>query len=139
MDFCGRRQPYFRPRFLGEKARTLDFLVDLVGTSRPRHFFAQVKSTRKELTKKERRLRVGMSASDLRRAAAVPGPTYLIGVDERGERCYLFPILDGMSDALSSIPTAHPLDCANLPNLHHEVERYWDSRDMRRRVSVFAV
>jgi hypothetical protein len=30
MNFCGRPVPYFRPRFLGEKARTLDFLVELV-------------------------------------------------------------------------------------------------------------
>jgi hypothetical protein len=34
LNFCGRPLPYFRPRFLGEKARTLDYLVELVV---PRH------------------------------------------------------------------------------------------------------
>jgi hypothetical protein len=62
MDFCGRPLPYFRPRHLGEKARTLDFFVELVDPGeRLLFFFAQVKTTRKELTKKGKRLKVEMS------------------------------------------------------------------------------
>jgi len=28
MNFCGRDLPYFRSRFLGEKAQTFDYLVE---------------------------------------------------------------------------------------------------------------
>jgi hypothetical protein len=138
MQFCGRPLPFFRPRFLGEKTETLDFLVELVGGAGPMFFFAQVKATRKELTRRERRLRVGMTAADVRRAASVPAPTYLFGVDEPGEACYVVAILHGMTEAIHSIPTDHPVDCANLARLHDEVERFWSGRDMRRRTSVFA-
>src|SRR5262249_26960619 len=86
MDFCGRSLPYFRPHFLGEKAQTLDFFVELLDTGeRTLFFFAQVKTTRKALTRKDRRLRVEMAAADVRRASQVPAPTYLVGIDERTE------------------------------------------------------
>jgi hypothetical protein len=38
-DFCGRSGPYFRPRFLGEKAPTCDFLVELAEASKDGAFF----------------------------------------------------------------------------------------------------
>lgn len=140
MSFCGRPLPYFRPRFLGEKAQTLDFMVELVDTGdRTLFFFAQVKATRRPLTRKDKRLRVEMPADEVRRAAQVPAPTYLIGVDEQAEEAYIMPILDGMTRALPSIPTTFPLDCTNLPRLYTEVEQFWAGRDMRRRSSVFAV
>ena len=41
MNFCDRDLPFFRPRYLGEKARTLDFLVELVDAGdRTLFFFA---------------------------------------------------------------------------------------------------
>ncbi len=139
MNFCGRPLPYFRPRFLGEKARTLDFLVELVGTGeRTLFFFAQVKTTRKGYTKKERRLKVEMSGADVRRACLVPAPTYLIGIEEREEAAYLVPLLEGMTDDIASIPTTYPLDCTNLPRLYAEVEQFWSCRDMRHLTSVFS-
>jgi hypothetical protein len=56
--------PYFWPHYLGEKAQTFDFLVELVdaGEKTP-FFFVQVKTTRKELTKSQTppRLRVEVS------------------------------------------------------------------------------
>ena len=139
MNFCGRDLPYFRPRLLGEKARTLDFLVELVcpGDRAP-FFFAQVKTTRKGYTKKDRRLKVEMSGVDVRRACLVPAPTYLFGIDERLETAYIVPIVAGMVGDISSIPTIYPLDCKNLARLHDEVEQFWSSRDMRMSSSVFS-
>src|SRR3954453_21288353 len=82
-------RPYFWPHFLGEKFETLDFLVELVdaGETTP-FFFIQVKSTRKEYTKthKPPRLRVEVPESDVRRMAAYPAPTYVVGVHEADER-----------------------------------------------------
>jgi hypothetical protein len=138
MNFCGRPLPYFRPYFLGEKARTLDFLVELLGTGeRTLFFFAQVKTTRKALTKTDRRLRVEMAAADVKRASQVAAPTYLIGIDEQTEIAYVQAILDGMQHDVASISTAFPLDCTNLARLHAEVEQFWTARDMKRRTSVF--
>jgi hypothetical protein len=57
MDFCGNPYPYFDVHPSGEKCPTFDCLVELVhaGSSVP-YFLAQVKSTQKGFTKKERRL-----------------------------------------------------------------------------------
>jgi hypothetical protein len=139
MNFCGRDLPYFRPRFMGEKARTMDFLVELVcpGDRTP-FFFAQVKTTRKGYTKRDRRLKVEMAGADVRRACLIPAPTYLIGLDEQREIGYILPILEGMADNISSIPTTYPLDCTNLPRLYDEVDQFWSSRDMRMQTSVFS-
>ncbi len=136
--FCGRSTPFFRPYFLGEKAQTLDFLVELVAAGdQTRFFFAQVKTTQKGYTRKERRLKVGMNGSDGRCFSLVPAPTYLVGIDEPQEIAYLAPILEGMKDTISSLPTTFPLDCANLARLHDEVEQFWSVRDMAWRSSVF--
>jgi hypothetical protein len=140
MDFCGRSLPYFRPRFLGEKAQTLDYLVELVGAGHGiPFFFVQVKATRQGYTRKRpRRLKVGMSAADVQRFAAIPAPTYLVGIDELGEVGYLLALLEGMKDTISSLPTDYPLDCANLARLYQEVEQFWAGRDMARRHSIFS-
>src|SRR4051812_32205474 len=85
MNFCGRNLPYFRPRFLGEKAQAFDYLVELVDATRGApFFFVQVKTTRKGYTKGQR-LKVGMTAADVRRFSLFPAPTYLVGIDEPGE------------------------------------------------------
>src|SRR4051794_12576311 len=98
MNFCGRNAPYFCPRFLGEKDRKLDFLVELIDAGdRTPFFFVQVKTTRKGYTKKDRRLKIEMSGEDVRRFSLVPAPTYLVGIDERTEAAYLLATLEGMT------------------------------------------
>ena len=138
MNFCGRPVPYFQPHFLGEKARTFDYLVELVASgNRDLFFFVQVKATRKGFTKKDNRLKVEMSRADIRRAVSCPAPTCLIGIDELGDTGYIVPMLDRMTKAISSIPTTYPLDCTNLSRLYDEVEQFWSSRDTRQQTSVF--
>src|SRR5260221_690622 len=107
MTFCGRKRPYFVPYFLGEKAETFDFMVELVDAGdRTPYFFAQVRTTQKGYTRKNpRRLKVGMSATEVELLALKPAPTYLVGVDEPGDVGYLVGILEGMNTAISSIPT----------------------------------
>src|SRR5262249_53284574 len=93
MDFCDRDLLFFRPRFLGEKARTLDYLVELVsGQDRAHFFFVQVRATRKGYTRSGKRLKIGMSASAVRRFALIPAPTYLVGIDEPREIGYILAI-----------------------------------------------
>jgi len=138
MNFCGRDLPYFRPRFLGEKAQTFDYLVELVSARGAPFFFVQVKTTRKGYTKGRRHLKVGMSGTDVGRFSLMPAPTYLVGIDEPGEVGYIQAILEGMKEPIASVPANFPLDCVNLLRLHQEVEQFWTGRDMARRQSVFA-
>jgi hypothetical protein len=139
-NFCGRSLPYFRTHFLGEKTQTLDFMVELVDAAEhTRFFFAQVRTTWKGYTKKERRLKVGMPAEDVLRFSLVPAPTYLVGVDEPQEIAYCLAILHGMKGPIASLPTAFPLDCTHLPRLYDEVNGFWLGRDMARRSSAFAI
>src|SRR5262245_34049516 len=99
-DFCGRSQPLFRPRFLGEKAQTLDYLVELVGAGeRTPFFFVQVKTTREGYTKRSRppRLKVGVLRHDVGRLSLHLAPTYVVGIDERKEVGYILAVLEGMT------------------------------------------
>jgi hypothetical protein len=141
MAFCGRPRPYFRPYFLGAKAETIDFLVELVDAGdRTPYFFAQVRATQKGYTKKSpRRLKAGMSAADVELFALKPAPTYLIGVDEPGDIGFVVGILEGMKTAIPSIPTTFPLDSSTLPLLHNEVQQFWAGRNMAMAKTKFSL
>jgi hypothetical protein len=138
MDFCGNPEPYFDPHPLGEKCPTYDYLVELVnaGDTVP-YFFVQVKATRQGFTKKERRLAVQVGSEDVRRMVRCPVPTYLVGVDEPGERAYVASIHGGMTGPIGSMPTKYPLNGTNLRKLWYEVKDYWQKLDPSARTSVF--
>lgn len=77
------------PRFLGEKNRTVDFLVELFHDAPVTPFlFVQVRSTRAGYTG-DGRLKVKVSGSHIERLVAYPAPTYIVGIDEARERGYL--------------------------------------------------
>src|SRR5947209_12590410 len=86
----GRNEAYFRPRFLGDKFPTFDYLVELVG-SEAYFFFVQVKSTRQGYRKGSgtRRLRVNVDRVDVHRMVVSPVPGYVVGIDEPQEVGYL--------------------------------------------------
>jgi len=132
--------PYFWPHYLGEKCQTFDFLVELVdaGEKTP-FFFVQVKSTRKEFTSSQTppRLRVEVSEKDARRMVAYPAPTYVVGVHEGEERAFLISVHGSMSEAISSITTAHELTPETLRRLWEEVREFWQGREMARSASSF--
>ncbi len=140
-DFCGRDRPYFRPRFLGEKSQTHDYLVELIdaGKSQP-FFFIQVKTTKQGYTKKTSlpRLKVKVSKEGIRRMALYPAPTYLVGIDEMNESAFIVAVHGKMNKALSSLPTKYPLDSSNLKLLWNEVKDFWNSRDMTQTTSAFS-
>jgi hypothetical protein len=141
-DFCGRSQPFFRPRFLGEKAQTLDYFIELIGAGqRTPFFFVQVKTTREGYTTRglPPRLKVGISGRDVRRLALYPAPTYVVGIDERQAVGYILAILGGMTAPIPSLPTNFALDGTNLRRLWEEVRLFWRGRDMDMRHSAFSV
>ena len=130
--------PYFWPHFLGEKAQTFDFLVELVdaGDKTP-FFFVQVKGTRQGYTKRENRLDVVVSANDILHMVSFPAPTYVVGVHEREERAFVISVHGTMDEAISSITTGHELTPDTLQRLWDEVRGFWHGRDMSRQTSHF--
>jgi hypothetical protein len=137
---CRRNNlPYFFPHYLGEKCPTFDFLVELVGAGkRTPFFFVQVKTTTKGYTRRSvpPRLRVKVSAEDVRRMAAFPAPTYVVGVDETAERAFVIAVHGTMRERISSMTTAHELTCATLARLSREVRGHW-RRNLGRKESSF--
>jgi hypothetical protein len=127
----GRNAPYFRPRFLGDKYPTFDYLVELVGRE-AYFFFVQVKSTRQGLRRGRggNRLRVNVDREDVQRMAASPIPAYLVGIHEPGEVGYLLSMNEQRQAGFGGLPAKHRLDCDNLERLWVEVERFWASRNM---------
>jgi hypothetical protein len=129
--------PYFVPHFLGDKCPLFDVLVELVGAGdRTPYFVAQVKSTRLGYNTKKR-LRVEVPKDDVCRMVLYPAPTYIIGIDEKQESGYVVGVVTGMAKKISSLNTAHPLDCSTLERLWNEVRDYWKDRDMAQKRSTF--
>lgn len=128
-DLCERDVPYFRPRFLGDKYPTFDFIVEVVDN--PAYFFvAQVKATAKGYTKEENRLLVQLGQTDVDRMVACPAPTYLIGIDVNQIGVgYLLSINEPRAH-IASLTTKFKIDCSVLKTLRDEVTEYWKSREM---------
>lgn len=136
--YPGRDEPYFRPRFLGDKYPTFDYLVELVG-SEAHFFFVQVKSTRQGYRRGSttRRLRVNLDRDDVLRMAASPIPAYVVGIDEPQEIGYLLSMNEPRRAGLGGLPARHRLDCGNLQRLWKEVQHFWASRNMMLANSYF--
>src|SRR5947209_2029312 len=111
----GRNEAYFRPRFLGDRYPTFDYLVELVG-SEAYFFFAQVKATTLGYRpgKGGKRLRVDVDRKDVHRMVASPVPVYLVGIDEPKQAGYLLSMNEPRQSGLGGLPARHQLDCGNL-------------------------
>lgn len=128
-ELCGRDDPYFRPRFLGDKYPTFDYIVEVV--DRPAYyFFVQVKATTQGYTVEERRLKVQVSQEDIDRMVACPAPAYVVGMDVTANPSGFLLSVNESRAHVSSLTTRHPIDCALLVRLRDEVISFWDSRNM---------
>ena len=128
-DFCGRDQPLFRPRFLGDKFPTFDYIIELVDHP-SLYFFIQVKTTDEGYTKIENRLKVQLSQAHIDRMVDCPAPTYLVGIDEQTGIGFLLSINEAR-DHVPSMSTRFRIDCSVLGDLYDEVYSYWTSRSMQ--------
>jgi hypothetical protein len=131
--------PWFEAHFLGDKCPTFDFLVELIGAGERRpYFFIQVKATRAGFTTiHPPRLKTKVPKSDVRKMALFRAPTYVIGVDEPGERAYVIAVFGRMRESISSISTQHQLNPLTLKALWEEVRDYWKGRNMHQQTSRF--
>jgi hypothetical protein len=80
-----------------------------------------------------------MRKRDLDRMVAFPGPTYLVGIDVKAEEGYILSVNQPMDRDLFGLPSAYPMNCANLGILWREVDDYWKSRDMVLKHSAFTI
>lgn len=127
-DLCGRDAPFFRPRFLGDKYPTFDYIVEVV--DRPAYFFfVQVKATSLGYTVEERRLRVQVAQDDIDRMVACPAPTYVVGIDVNDSVGFLLSVNESR-DKVASLCTRFRIDCGALEELRDEVIAFWSSRNM---------
>ena len=118
-------RPLFWTAFLGEKWPSADFFVELVTHKGPRmFFFVSVKATRRGVNANHR-LRVHVSAQDIRRLHKYLAPTYIAGVDEKTEQTYLVSANGEARKQLSSMSTAFPLDALHRERLREEVIQFW--------------
>ena len=115
------------PRHLGEKKRGVDFFVELFSTGETvPYFLVQVKTTRTGYTPGGR-LKVGIGGDELRRLAAYPAPTYVVGIDEPAQRGYIVSANGESTSGFSRMCTEFPLTPDVLAQLHREVEAYWEA------------
>jgi hypothetical protein len=113
------------PLHLGEKREALDFFVELYTEgAAPAYCFVQVKTTRRGYTRNGR-LRVGVSARQMSRLAAYPGPTYVVGVDETAAIGYAVYVGGEAQVGASSLCTDVPLDVQGLERLWDDVREFW--------------
>jgi hypothetical protein len=117
----------FRTTHLGDKYRTFDFLVSILG---PDHvpqgiFFVQVKGTTRA-TAASVRVPIAVGADEFNRLVAAPVPTYLVGVDVNRRATYIVAAHRRRGSRVSSITRAFPLgsDAVKVA-LHDEVAEYW--------------
>jgi hypothetical protein len=136
--FHGRPQPIFRPQFLGDKWPIVDFIVELVGVgSTTPYFFVQVRSTRQGYTHREKRLKVQVSAGEMRKLVSYPAPTYIVGIDENQEFGYIISANGERLSGLSSLSTNFPLNKETQEQLWQEVRDFWEALTVRPMVSKF--
>lgn len=128
-ELCGRDDPYFRPRFLGDKYPTFDYIVEVV--DRPSYFFfVQVKATTQGYTKQWNRLQVQIPQEDVDRMVACPAPTYVVGMDVTAAGSGFLLSVNEPRDRVASLTTRFKIDCHLLRLLRDEVVAFWSNRDM---------
>ena len=142
LDFSATGKPLFRLVAIGEKWPTTDLYVELLGAGKKvlPYFFIQVKATKEGFQKKNGNLKVKLKKVDIARLAAIPAPTYLVGVEVTNDRdAFILSVRTTKKKSLSSIPRAHDLSYANLKLLYNEVKDFWDTNKKKPNKSYFEV
>ena len=100
----------FNLYFMGEKAQTIDFLLELCNKETPYFAFLQIKTTAQHEYTNKGYLKVGITTDDLKLLIDKPLPTYFVGVDELEESVYIAPVFnDTIYGYTSSIPNTYKL------------------------------
>ena len=136
-DYSQFAEPLFRPAFLGDKWPALDYLVELTGVKGLTPiFFVQVKATAAAIA--QNRLEVELPPKKKKALARIPGPTYLVGVQEPTKRAFIRAVNDRSAHGVYQIPVTHELTPVNLQILYDEVKAFWTGQNFKPKKSAFA-
>jgi hypothetical protein len=61
----------------------------------------------------------------------------VIGIEDVQERAYVVGVHGAMNRTISSLNTAHPLNCTTLKYLWDEVYDYWNDKRMEQKKTRF--
>jgi len=109
-ELCGRDDPLFRPRFLGDKFPTFDYLVEVVDHP-ANFFFVQVKATTLGYTQDPIRLKIQVPQDDVNRMVACPAPAYVVGIDANATGLGFLLSVNEPRDHIASPTTRFRIDC----------------------------
>ena len=139
-DYQAFAEPLFRPGFLDRKWPAIDFYVELTSVRGKRlYFFVQAKATRSALAATSSSLSISTKKKDIDHLLQIPGPTYILAVQEPSKRVFVRSVHAGTPvRAITRIPLAYELTSANLRALYDEVRNYWDSHTHKPNSSRFA-
>ena len=136
-DYSQFPNPLFRAAFLGDKWPALDYLVELTGVKGMTPiFFVQVKTTAQPIA--NNRLLVALPPKKTKALVRIPGPTYLVGVQEPMKRVFIRAVNDNVAQGVYHIPVTHELTPANLVVLYDEVRAFWQQQNFKLQQSAFA-
>ncbi len=131
-------RPLFAAAYLGEKWETVDFIVELVGTSGVRpFFFVQVKTTRRGYSADNTRLNVKVKREDVRRLNLYSIPTYIVGVNDFDKAAYIVSANGETLNPLSSMSVDCPINAVNRQALWNEVFAFWTASALPKLTSSF--
>jgi hypothetical protein len=134
-------KPWFAEvTFLGAKAEARDFSVSLIEpTSGIATLYVQVKATTRGYsgTGSKKKLKVKVEKKDVEKLKTVPGPAFVVGIDIKNEAGFILGITH-KSKSISGVPVSNKLNCRAIKKLWHEVNAYWQVRDMTSTASQFS-
>jgi hypothetical protein len=135
-------EPWFtQVVFLGGKAETKDFMVNLIApTCGDATFYVQVKATTTGYSGKgaSRKLKVKVDKATVEKLKETPGPAFVVGIDIDKESGFIAGITSATKGAISGIPIRHPLNCRAIRKLWNEVNDYWNKKKMLPASSKFS-
>ncbi|MEB3120345.1 MAG: hypothetical protein VKL41_03885 [Snowella sp.] len=118
--------PLFKPAFLGEKWKPVDYYVELCGVKNETpFFFVQVKTTQNEIDLQNQILNINVSKEKCENLFKVTAPTYLVGIHEPSQRAFIISVYKKPSQGIYQIPLQYELTPNNLEVLHREVCDFW--------------
>lgn len=122
----------FKTIILDGKWPTIDIYAEVTTDDQQKMIcFFQVKTTEQGYTKRKRKLKIKIDERDLNRLSKYSAPTYIIGVDHNptnlyDSQAYIITVRGDYTSGINGLPTAFPLNEANLFALRQEVIAYWN-------------
>ena len=118
------------PNFLGDKYKSVDYIINLNNTPKQKSFFfTSVKTTNKpKYTVRQKRLKISIPEKQLKQLKRMKIPVYIVGIDENREKAFIISVNGISKNSISSIPTSFPLTHKRVISLlWKEVKEFWDN------------